>query len=347
MVRFLIQVLLSFAFWAFVIWFGLPIVKEKTPSVYGGLASLLTDDTLSSRISDAVDTVEHNVKTIAKNPPQVELPQVKIEMPSILVLERKQTEEQKSDTPQQDYLTTQVEGIPVVMDAEEVPKDTMAALNKDPGYKWGIVVTNSFFYDSTMKRAGILAGGTVVARKQSQMQMNGYVAECFYLIDRTWQYDTIYLYESDLVLFDCTYQEANKDQRNLLLEYCSTKGKLEELRALAYKTAIRRNPYFEQYKTVTDEYKAFVQKARQAKEDFDNASDVKRSILLDQLRKYQAEEITIKQRYSAIKGQYDAWKTENIGEDKTPKITKTVEIQNLENKLNALRPVVQEIVPGL
>jgi hypothetical protein len=186
-----------------------------------------------------------------------------------------------------------------------------------------------------------------VERKQSQIQMNGYVAECFYLIDRTWQYDTIYLYESDLILFECTYPEADQDQRNLLLEYCIAKGKLEELRAIAYKDAIRRNPYFEQYKTATDEYKDFVQKARVVKEEFDNANGVRRSALMDQLRKYQSEETTIKQRYIAIKEKYDAWKAVNIGEDKTPKITKTVEMQNLENKLNSMSPAVQEIVPGL
>lgn len=347
MVRFMFQVVLSVAFWAFVIWFGLPILKDIAPSGYGRLVNVLANETISSKISEAVDAVELNVKAIAENPLKVELPEIKIEMPPIFLPEGKSQEETEIATNAQDRLTTQEEGSPVVVDAEAMPTDSMAALNKDPGYSWGLVVTNSFFYDSTMKRAGILAGGTIVERKQSQVQNDGYVAECFYLVDRTWQYETVYLYESDLILFECIYQEADKGQRNLLQEYCKIKGTLEELRAIAYKEAILRNPYFEQYKVATDEYKAFVQKARLVKEEFDNASEARRSALMDQLRAYKAEETNIAQRYKTVKGQYDAWKTENIGEDKTPRITKTVEMQNLENKLNAMRPAVQEIVPGL
>lgn len=346
MVRFLIQVVLSFAFWASVVWSGLPVLKDKAPSAYGRLVAIVMDETVGTRISTAVEsveqTVEKNVKAISENLPSVQIPEIKLELPKVFNPEK--TESTSTTT---NLLTTPDENPPVIDEVVEVPPDTKAALNKDPGYPWGIVVTNSFYYDSKMNKIGILASGTVVECKQSEVQMNGYVSECFYLINRSWQDDTVYLYESDLVRFDITYQDADIAQRDMLIEYCQVKGRLEELRVNAYKEALRKNPYFTQYKTVNDEYKAFTQKTREVKEAFDTASDNRRSVLADQLRRYRAEEAEIMQRFKAIKESYDAWKLQNIGEEKTPRITKTVEMQNLENKLNAMRGTVQEIVPGL
>ncbi len=347
MVRFLIQFFLSFAFWAFVVWFGLPILKEKAPVTYGRLVDFVADVTFGKRISEAVEIVEkkigQNVKAASDNLSPVENPEIKERRPPI-----SSPEDPKNEvfTPP-NRLTPQNENISVVEDVGEIPQDAIAALNNDPGYPWGIVVTNSFYYDSKMNRMGILAGGTVVERKQSKLEMDGQVAECFYLIDRTWRNETLYLYESDLVMFECTFQAADKTQRDLLVDYCRTKGMLEELRGKAYKEALRKNPYFEQYRNVSEELKTFTQKARQTKEAFDLASDEKRSVLMDQLRRYKAEETGIMQRYKAAKEPYDTWKAQNIGEEKTPRITKTVEIQNLENKLNGMSGAVQELVPGL
>lgn len=348
MLRFLVQVVISFAFWAFVVWYGLPVLKNKAPSAYGKVVSIVMDDTVGTRISAAVEsvekTVEKNVKTISENLPNVEIPEITLELPKVF-----NQEETKNTSTTTNHLSTQDENSPSVNDVEEIPFDAKAALNKDPGYPWGIVVTNSFYYDAKMQRIGILAGGTIVERKGSELQMDGQVAECFYLIDRSWRYETIYLYESDLVMFDVTYQDAEKTQRDLLVEYCRMKGLLEELRGKAYKEAIRKNPYFEPYKIATTEYKAFAQKAREAKEELDTATttSARRSVLIDQLRRYKAEETEIVQRYKAVKDQYDTWKSQNIGDEKTPRISKTIEMQNLENKLNAMREAVQALVPGL
>ena len=344
--RFLIQVVLAFAFWAVVVWFGLPVMKDRAPSAYGRLAAIAADNTVGTRLSAAVEsveqTVEKNVKTISDNLPRVEIPEIKVELPKVF-----SREETKSTSTTTNLVTTQDENPPVIAEIVETPPDTKSALNEDPGYPWGIVVTNSFYYDSKMNRIGIFAGGTVVECKQSEVQIDGYVSECFYLIDRSWQPETVYLYEADLVKFDITYEVANVAQRDMLIEYCRVKGLLEELRGKAYKEALRKNPYFEQYKTATDAYKDFAQKTRTVKEEFDLASDARRGVLMDQLRRYKAEEVVIVQRYKALKEQYETWKSQNIGDEKTPRITKTVEIQNLENKLNAMRGTVQEIVPGL
>ncbi len=347
MVRFLIQVVLSFFFLAFVVWFGIPVLKEKAPSAYGRLVAVVTDGTVGNRISEVVETIEkkleQNVKAVSENLSPIEIPEIKVTIPPILNSE----ESQDVGSTLSNSLTSPNGNFPVVEDVGEIAQDPMAALNSDPGYPWGIVVTNSFYYDSKMNRMGILAGGTVVERKQSKLEIDGQVAECFYLIDRTWRNETLYLYESDLVMFECAYQAADKTQRDILVEYCRTRGMLEELRGKAYKEALRKNPYFEQYRNVSEELKTFTQKARQTKEAFDLASDEKRSVLMDQLRRYKAEETGIMQRYKAAKEPYDTWKAQNIGEEKTPRITKTVEIQNLENRLEGMREAVQELVPGL
>jgi hypothetical protein len=208
-------------------------------------------------------------------------------------------------------------------------------------------VTNSFFYDEAMNKTGILAGGTVVESKSLRLLPDGRVAECFFLTDRRWNYDTVHLYESDLVLFDVPYEKAPKAKRDLLVEYCKLLGRLEELRVKLHKDLIQRNPHLQEYRTVEVERKEFENKARQAQAEFEESSGNRRMELLDMLRKYKAEQIGIMKRYNDVKFKYDSWKTENLGDGRTGRSPKTPEMQSIENKLNAMRPAVHEIVPGL
>ena len=60
-------------------------------------------------------------------------------------------------------ITAKVEdGSVVVYVEEELPPDPRGALNDDPGYPMGIVVTNSFYYDARGNQQGFMPGGTVI-----------------------------------------------------------------------------------------------------------------------------------------------------------------------------------------
>ena len=130
------------------------------------------------------------------------------------------------------------------------PADPAAALNADPGFVWGLVVTNSFFYDAQMNRVGILAGGTVVARKSVRLLNDGNIAECCYLgHDRMWVYEPVHVYESDIIVFDTPYEQANREQRDLLFRIRQHVGGVDYARYFSAKSlsqslegSLGRNP---------------------------------------------------------------------------------------------------------
>lgn len=354
MLRVIVRVVIAAAFWAAVVWFGLPWLKEKEPGAYGRIVRLTTKatpDKAAGYISQAMASVENNVNSIKNNPP--EIPDA-----DPLIDNTAQEPPVATNATTGDAVAAEAgEGVEsTVLDeataaqpaaVQEDEEDPQMAQNKDPGYNWGLVVTNSFFYDASMKMTGILAGGTVVESKSLRLLPDGRVAECFYLIDGKWNSDTVHLYESDLVLFEETYEKAPKASRDLLIEYCCLLGRHDELRAKLYKDMVQRNPHLQEYKDATTEVNEFVKKAKQAHADFEKASGSQRMELMDLLRKYKAEEAGILRRYNEVKIKYDSWKTENLGDGRTGRSLKTPEMQSIENKLNAMRPTVHEIVPGL
>ena len=368
MFKFMLQVFVSVAVWSALVWFGLPVLKEKMPSVYGRVALIITGQTVTQvveevvnspvteQVAKAADVVGENAKALIENVSEIASTEANPESRSpetptgpVVLTEGGEDKTQETNSLAQTQGAGVVDGLadaettePVVV---EVPvEDPAAALNNDPGYNWGIVATNSFFYDEGMNVAGILAGGTVVERKSSQLLEKGNLATCYYLSDRQWKAETVNLYESDLVLFEVPYEKALKTDRDLLVDYCKLLGRLGELKGIAYKEALRRNPYLEEFKAVSAEYKDFVQKARQANEEYKSASGSKRMALMDQLRKFKADEADLSRRYEDVKKKYDAWKDENLVPERIPK---TIDIQLIENKLTNMRAAVQEIVPGL
>ena len=368
MFKFLFQVVVSIVVMSALVWFGLPILKEKMPSIYGRIAVKISGQTVSQVVdevknSPVAEQVEKAADVVGENA-QALLGKVAEISGTGASQESQSAETPESqvvrfgvgeDKTQETNSLAQTEGAGVVdgLAASEttdpavvdIPvEDPAAALNKDPGYNWGIVVTNSFFYDADMNVAGILAGGTVVERKSSQLMEKGNLATCYYLIGQQWKDETVNLYESDLVLFEVPYEKALKKDRDLLVEYCKLLGRQVELKGIAYKEALRRNPYLEEFKAVSAEYKDFAKKARQANEEYKSASGSKRMALMDQLRKFKADEADLSRRYEDVKKKYDAWKDENLVPERIPK---TIDIQLIENKLTNMRAAVQEIVPGL
>ena len=378
MIKYAIHVLVATVVLSAVVWFGLPLLKANQPERYAKIADLFTDgeeqaavvaglaqattqlaETVKGAGTEFVETAGRGLAEVAGASTGDSESNAPIESAENSDLAEAGNEAESAETPESEESsavpavslatnTTADASQTAVAAAPPDPPDPGAALNADPGYVWGIVVTNSFFYDAQMNRGGIMVGGTVVARKSSRLLPDGNVAECCYLKeDRLWVYEPVHLYESDLVLFEMPYEQADRASRDLLVEYCRLYGRLEAAKAKLFKDMTMRNPHLAEHQETANAYRAFSLRAKAIHEEHQTATGARRSELEDQLRKMKAEEGDYKRRYEAAKAQYDAWKQQNVIEPAASGRLKTAEMQSIENRMKALRPAVQAIVPGL
>ena len=371
MIKYAIHVFVATAILSAVVWFGLPLLKASQPEHYAKIAGFFTGgveqgavangiaaattrlaETAKSAGTEFVDTAERGIAKVSGASAGDSDSEASSDSGDASDLsdngERAEIAEppKSDDVPAVAATNTTVEAPQADVVAE--PPDPGAALNADPGYAWGIVVTNSFFYDAQMNRVGIMAGGTVVARKSSRLLPDGNVAEsCYLKEDRLWVYEPVHLYEADLVVFEMPYEQADRAPRDLLLEYCRLFGRYEAAKAKLYKDMTMRNPHLAEHQETANAYRAFSLRAKAIHEEHQTATGARRSELEDQLRKMKAEEGDYKRRYEAAKTQYDAWKQQNVLDPAASGRLKTAEMQSIENRMKALRPDVQAIVPGL
>ena len=371
MIKYAIHVFVATAILSAVVWFGLPLLKAGQSEHYAKVAGFFTGgveqgavangiaaattrlaETAKSAGTEFVDTAERGIAKVSGASAGDSDSEASSDSGDASDLsdngERAEIAKppKSDDVPAVAATNTTVEAPQADVVAE--PPDPGAALNADPGYAWGIVVTNSFFYDAQMNRVGIMAGGTVVARKSSRLLPDGNVAECCYLKeDRLWVYEPVHLYEADLVLFEMPYEQADRASRDLLVEYCRLYGRYEAAKAKLYKDVLLRNPHLAAHQETANAYRAFSLRAKAIHEEHQTATGARRSELEDQLRKMKAEEGDYKRRYEAAKTQYDAWKQQNVLDPAASGRLKTAEMQSIENRMKALRPAVQAIVPGL
>jgi hypothetical protein len=150
MLRFFAQVVIAAAFWAAVVWFGLPWLKANEPGAYRRIVSQTTKATpenASGYIVQAVEAVGHNVRAIKDNPH--ELPELPPLMPDsqkdqpIVTNTTEQVvvagEDRSSATNQQEAALVAPPVAPPVavpIAVQEEVEDPLSAMNKDPGYTW-------------------------------------------------------------------------------------------------------------------------------------------------------------------------------------------------------------------
>lgn len=325
------------------VWFGLPFLMIKSPDVYAKAVEAV------ERLPDtAIPIIENTravaVDSIADTAEELESAATVAEE-SVSAAVQEQPESGAAVTDDKEEVLTE----PIVEDKTE-PKeplnvDPLSALNGDPGYPWGIVVTNSYFYDASMQQLGILPGGTIVSCKGKQLIPTGYIFECHYMANRAWRNDTVIMYEADLVVFDTTYADANKEQRNLLVEYCRLYGRLEELRGEEQKKLLDTNPHHGEYVAAATAYKEFNSKVAVMKAEYEKSEGSKRLQLGEELRKLRYDQVLVKKRYDTASAEYKKWKEVNVN----PRIATitTPAISEIERIMERLRPEVQKIVPGL
>ena len=344
MLRFIIQIALIAAASAAIVWLGLPALKEKSPDAYQKLATISNKTAAATTTSNAVGgAVEayyatgggfgaeeadasnfagaaeagNNAANAAFNLPST--------APAVFTAS-----------------VASAPATPAFENAATPVVDRNSALNADPGYDWGIVVTNSFVYNENMRQIGVIDGGTVIESMSDSMEPDGRVVRCHYLKERKWSRGTVIIYERDLAMFEGKYADANKEQRDIIIEYCQLNGKLEAQRAKLVEGVASRNPFAAEYKTALREQRDFYAKANATRAEAEKASDASRSELTDQLRRMKMIEPDINKRVSETKTRHDEWLAQNLKPGQ-----KTVEIQKLENRINALRPHAVKIVPGI
>ncbi len=338
------------------VWFGLPELKKKAPDVYAKIARASayyanTAAVAAERLpAPEIPIVEAGraaaVESIGKTAKELGSAAAAAEAGRTTAADPPETPETNGDVGDD---AVEVAEEPVAVGEAEPNEplnvDPLAALNGDPGYPWGIVVTNSYFYDARMQPLGVLPGGTVVSCKGKRLIPNGYIFECHYLANRAWRNDTVILYEADLVVFDTTYADANKEQRNLLVEYCRLYGMLEQLRGEAQKKLLETNPHIEEYRAAATAYMEFNDRVAAKMEEYKKTEGPRRLELGEELRKLRYSQVPLKNRYDTASAEYEKWKELNVN----PRIAalRTTEMAEIEKMMDRLRPEVQKIVPGL
>ena len=183
MIRFLIRLAVLCAVGAAVVWFGLPPFKKIAPGPYAQLASILLGRPVSVAGTSQVAT------GLGENGPDInammekanELGEKAAERAGIpagaksaaeVLGNRKKKSAGTNETAVADAAApapapaagepSAPSGVRVVYVEEELPPDPRGALNDDPGYPMGVVVTNSFYYDARGHRLGTMPGGTAV-----------------------------------------------------------------------------------------------------------------------------------------------------------------------------------------
>lgn len=312
-------------------WVGLPILKANAPDVYQPIAQVTQGGADMKEVGEKISEVAGKAVESGKAAGEAVAQKVQETVAEVVA----------AATPEDGTGTNETANGTAEPDAF----DPMAALNPDPGYPWGIVVTNSFFYDRAMTKKGILPGGTVVACKDWKSFHTGNVVECLYMASRIWGGESVFIYESDLVTFDGTYEKAPRKDRDLLIEYCKLYGRLEDMRAQAHANLLNRNPHLDEYRAAAAEYQQFNDKIRVAKQKYDVSTGSARMKLGDELRKYKYEQTDINSRYKAAKEKYNNWKAANV--DSQADRIKTPEMLSIESAMERMRPEVQQIVPGL
>lgn len=230
--------------------------------------------------------------------------------------------------------------------------DSRTALNADPGFPWGVVATNSACYDQSMRRLGMLAGGTPVEAVSRKYWPDAALVECKVLRKRVWQDRTVWIREGDLVLFDGeTYAEADADERDTAIDYFTALGTYERERAKA-EPKRARNPFAAEYENAKAEYDALLGEISQTLEKvrYSNTHElpggaVERGQLLTRANELRVMQREMTARFEPIRDKWQQWEDENASPASPPQAPSPAMVE-ARNTLRTLQPQMRRIAPG-
>ena len=347
MIRFLIRLAVLCAVGAAVVWFGLPPFKKIAPGPYAQLASILLGRPVSVAGTSQVAT------GLGENGPDInammekanELGEKAAERAGIpagaksaaeVLGNRKKKSAGTNETAVADAAApapapaagepSAPSGVRVVYVEEELPPDPRGALNDDPGYPMGVVVTNSFYYDARGHRLGTMPGGTAVENLETVQMGDTLVCKTlvFHPKKRIWQETAVWFEASDLVLLNAPYQDLPRAERDAIVDYCTAKGQwVDAYNKLAARTvgkwnASHKNPYEAEYQAAKAKHDALMERIRENDKKIkwsQTHDDPKRPAYLREGQKLAGEQRDDARVWNPIRQKWQQWEDENGGGD--------------------------------
>lgn len=413
MIRYLVKLLILCVVGAAIVWFGMGPFKKAAPRPYAQLASLLLGRPVvvegTGEVADAGKAGEIVGGALAKagdagsealskaglpaNAPSVadmlknrKKKGATNETASVAAVAAADAVANGGPLPEGARTETQEDGSVVVYVEEELPPDPRGALNDDPGYPMGIVVTNSFYYDARGNQQGFMPGGTVIETLETKDVGGKMVCKAviFHPVKRLWQDQEIWFESTDLVLLNAPYQDLPRAERDALVDYCTAKGKwmaaygkLAE-KAIAKYAADHKNPYEAEYqaaKAKHDDLMARVAENKKKLQWSQTHDDPKRGQYLQEGRTLAAEQRDEAKVWQPVLQKWQMWESQHMtptdtftpgggdnggfgrvsarprvaipGKDDVVTVEETATMQQLREQMESLAPVVHAIVPDL
>ena len=412
MIRYLVKLLVLCVVGFAIVWFGLPPFKKAAPRAYAQLASLLLGRPVAvegtGEIADAgkagqiiggalAKAGEAGSEALAKaglpsNAPSVadmfknrKKGAATNETASVEAIAAADAVSNGGPLPEGARTETQEDGTVVVYVEEELPPDPRGALNDDPGFPMGIVITNSFYYDARGNQLGFFPGGTVVETLETANAGGKMVCKTrfFHPVKRLWQDDEIWFEATDLLLLNAPYQDLPRKERDALVDYCTAKGKwvsaYEKLaeKAIAKYAADHKNPNEEEYRSAKarhDELMGRISENKKKLQWSQTHDDPKRGQYLQEGRTLAAEQREENKAWVPVLTKWQQWESAHMtptetftpggedagfgrvsarprvaipGQDDVVTVEETATMKALREQMEALEPTVHAIVPGI
>ena len=404
MIRFLIRLAVLCAVGAAVVWFGLPPFKKAAPGPYAQLASILLGRPVAiagtGETADPGKAGELIGGTLAKASEagsgalaKAGLPTGRKTAAEVLKDRRKNrnaTNEtaaaEASGDPAAEAARTETreDGTVVVYVEEELPPDPRGALNDDPGYPMGVVVTNSFYYDARGHKLGTMPGGTAIENLETVQLGDTLVCKTlvFHPKKRIWQETAVWFEAADLVLLNAPYQDLPRAERDAIVDYCTAKGQWidaynkQAARIVAKWNAAHKNPYEAEYQAAKAKHDALVERIRENDKKIkwsQTHEDPQRPAYLRAGQKLAAEQREDAAVWNPIRDKWQAWEREHDtgdgydggdngpvrvkpganptvripGSGETVPVPETPDMQRFREQMEALEGTVRAIVPDL
>lgn len=404
MIRFFVRLLVLCAFGAAVVWFGLPPFKKIAPGPYAQLASILLGRPVAvagtTQVATGFDENGPNVNAVMERANELgEKAAEKAGLPtgakSAAEVFKNRKKKGGSGTNEAETAATAVaqaaetaagaaSDVRVVYVEEELPPDPRGALNDDPGYPMGVVVTNSFYYDARGHKLGTMPGGTAIENLETVQMGDTLVCKTlvFHPKKRIWQETAVWFEASDLVLLNAPYQDLPRAERDAIVDYCTAKGLWVDAynkmaaRVTAKWNASHKNPYEAEYQAAKAKHDALVERIRENDKKIkwsQTHEDPQRPAYLRAGQKLAAEQREDAAVWNPIRDKWQQWEREHdTGDDDgggdagpvrvTPRADPTVRIpgkgeevsipespdmQAWRAQMESLESTVHAIVPGL
>ncbi len=211
-------------------------------------------------------------------------------------------------------------------------------------YDWGILPEATRAYGADGQPRDRIPGGTVVEIQSEHDSSNGRLLRCRVLLQERWRVG-FFFPESAVIRFQGGFEEAPRAERDQLIEFFGLKDRITSRRAELQERAVRANPHFQEYQAAARALLEHQEQARALVAERETATGLRRDQLGRELRRMKAQEGPLLHRFETIDKPYRRWRSDN--DDGSLAIASDRQIQEWEQRLETLEPVVRRMVRGL